>query len=387
MFKTIFMKEFKDTLRDRRSLMLVILMPIVMMTGLTFLYDKMLQKPEADEFTVAVNHHTDPAFVQKLKDSIPDIKLSQVDNVKEAIDEKEAQAGITVEKGWQTKLQDHQAVQVELHYDPASQKSEAASNLVTATIAQWQTEMTSERLKEINADSNITTSFVVKNMPVKNEEDAFASMMLGILIPILIPIAIVNGGLPAASELFAGEKEKKTMEALLITPVKPGKILLAKWSVISLLGIFTGILCITVLSVEIQFTENLKNGFSAIQSPVQFFAMSLFLVVLFATMLSALISIPSMLANSIKESGYYTMPVMGLITVPILGGFMLGDTLNIWLYAVPSLNLFLFVRDAFSQQLTTGAFFIAIGSYVALIVILFPFISRMFKSRKVMLGK
>src|SRR5690606_17940559 len=112
--------------------------------------------------------------------------------------------------------------------------------------------------------SSVLEVFQIETKTTKDEENAIASFMLAILILLLIPMTIANGSYPSATELFAGEMEKKTIEALLITPVKPIKILLAKWMTISLLGIFTGVLCIALLSIFVNFTTELKKGLAVI---------------------------------------------------------------------------------------------------------------------------
>lgn len=187
--------------------------------------------------------------------------------------------------------------------------------------------------------------------------------------------------------MFAGEKEKKTIEALLITPVKPIKILLAKWLTISLLGIFTGVLCGGVLSLLMNFTTELKKGFAVIPNPATFIAMSIVLIVLFAVFIAEVEMILSMLANSVKEAGYYITPVFSIIVLPMMFMFFASETLNMSLYAIPIMNLFLFVRDAFGGQLTAGAFWVAAGSYVLLIGILFPVAIKLFGNHRLMLGK
>ncbi|KRG13080.1 hypothetical protein ACA29_09715 [Lederbergia galactosidilytica] len=247
-------------------------------------------------------------LIEKLQTYLPDVTIEKHANVQEAMNDGKVQAGIEMEGGWEEALEAQTSVPVRVYFDPGSQESSGAWSLIQSVFTNWQNEVVQERMVASEIDPNVLNVFQVEPQTTKNEDDAMASFMLAILIPLLIPIAIANGSYPSATELFAGEKEKKTMEALLITPVKPIKILLAKWLTISLLGIFTGILCIGLLSGLMNFTTELKKGMAAIENPLLFILMGIILVSLHAIFIAELEMILSMLANSVKEAGllYYS---------------------------------------------------------------------------------
>jgi len=387
MFKIIFLKEMKDVLRDKRSITLLIIFPLLMMAGLTFFYDKILTTSDEEEFSVAVEEGVDSELVTQLEKYMPTLTIEKLQDVQKAVEEKKVQIGIKFDENWKQKLEKQEAIPVSIIFDPGSQDSSNASNIVMSGINQWQQDAVNVRLAGENIDSSVLEVFQIETKTTKDEENAMASFMLAILIPLLIPMAIANGSYPSATELFAGEKEKKTIEALLITPIKPIKILLAKWMTISLLGIFTGVLCIALLSIFVNFTTELKKGMAAIENPVPFVLMSIVIIVLFAIFFAQVEMTLSMMANSVKEAGYYMTPVIGMITLPMLFMFFASEALSLPLYAVPFMNLFLFVRDAFSGQLTAEAFGIAVGSYALLIIILFPITAKLFGNHRLMLGK
>ncbi|MBS4205594.1 ABC transporter permease [Lederbergia citrea] len=387
MFKTIFLKEMKDVLRDKRSITLLVLFPILMMAGLTIFYDKILTSDHEDEFTMAVESGTDSELLAQIGTYLPTFTIETYSDVQKAVENKEVQIGLALDPEWKGKLELQETVPVKIIFDPGSQDSSKASTLAMAAFTKWQQDTVQLRLAGQNIDSSVVEVFQIEAKATKDEDNAIASFMLAILIPLLIPIAIANGSYPSATELFAGEKEKKTIEALLITPVKPMKILIAKWLTIALLGIFTGLLCVGVISLLMNFTTELKKGLATIINPAEFVTMSLVLIILFAIFIAEVQMILSMLANSVKEAGYYITPVIGIITFPMLFMFFAGETLNLPLYLAPVMNLFLFVRDAFSGQLTASAFAIAAGSYVLLIAFLFPIAVKLFGNHRLMLGK
>ncbi|MCJ7841097.1 ABC transporter permease [Lederbergia sp. NSJ-179] len=387
MFKTIFLKEMKDVLRDKRSITLLILLPFFLMAALTFFYDKLLTASDDTEFTLAVEENAEDQLIEKLQTSLPNVTIEKYADVQKAMNDGKVQAGIEMNGDWEEGLAKQTPVSVRVYFDPGNQESSGAWSLIQAVFANWQNEVVQERMVKSEIDPNVLDVFQVEPQTTKNEDDAMASFMLAMLIPLLIPIAIANGSYPSATELFAGEKEKKTIEALLITPVKPVKILLAKWMTISLLGIFTGVLCIGLLSGLMNFTTELKKGMVAIEHPLLFIFMGVVLISMFAIFIAELEMILSMLANSVKEAGYYITPIIGVMVLPIMFMFFLGDSHHLALYAAPVMNLFLFVQDAFNGQLSGSGLAIAIGSYLVCIAILFPVASKMFHNHRLMLGK
>ncbi len=387
MFRTILMKELKDVLRDRRSITLLILIPILLMSGLTFFYDRLLSDTDSNDYVIGIDADVDNHLLQELEVLLPEVKIEQEENLSEQIEDKQVHAGLRIDANWQEKMESLTPVAVEILYDPSSQESSAAYIMLASVFSEWESLIVENRLIAANIDAELTNVFQVQETAIKDEDHALASFLLTVLIPVLIPIAIANGSYPSATELFAGEKEKQTIEALLITPVKPCKVLLAKWTTIALLGIFTGLFCLLIFAIELQFTANLKMGFAGIEHPWGFVGMSMVLITLFAVFISAVEMIFSMLANSVKEAGYYLTPLFGLLVLPLLFMFFMSESLITWLYAIPVLNLFLFVRDTFSEQITLGAFGLAASSYVLMIMLLFLIANKMFHQHRLMLGK
>lgn len=91
-----------------------------------------------------------------------------------------------------------------------------------------------------------------------SEGDDTSLYLISIFAQLIIVLAVLMGGLPAANDLFAGEKERKTMEALLMTPVNRLHIIIGKWLAISTLSMVSGIFSVITFIIGVNvFTENL----------------------------------------------------------------------------------------------------------------------------------
>ncbi|MGG5832876.1 ABC transporter permease subunit, partial [Bacillus pumilus] len=73
--------------------------------------------------------------------------------------------------------------------------------------------------------------------------------------------SVISGALPAALDIVAGEKDRKSIEALFLTPASRLQILIGKWLAVSMFGILSGIVAIGMLLLStLLFTEKLKQA-------------------------------------------------------------------------------------------------------------------------------
>lgn len=68
MWKTVFLKEMTDALRDRKTLLLTVLIPLLTMLGLVFFYESMIADPGDETYTVAVNEKLPTEMNQMIKE-------------------------------------------------------------------------------------------------------------------------------------------------------------------------------------------------------------------------------------------------------------------------------------------------------------------------------
>src|SRR3954471_13197395 len=120
-------------------------------------------------------------------------------------------------------------------------------NMVTNAFTVFEKSITSERLQAQGTDPTTLQPFTISQKEL-SEEDPNINLV-AVLIPLMLSIAIGIGAGPAAADLFAGEKERKTMEALLMTPVSRSTLLFAKWLTIASVGAITGIITLIVVGL------------------------------------------------------------------------------------------------------------------------------------------
>ena len=303
MFLNMYIKEMKEALRDRRTLLLSVFLPILLLTGLTLFYESLMTTDEDETYTLAV----DPSFSKDgkaLLKEFPQINVQSFENPTDAVQDGKAAASLQVSDRFMEQIKEGEQVTFTLSGDSYSQDSSFVLSQVESALTLFEKQIILERLQTIDVDTSLISPMQFDFKEVGLESDNGASLsILSLFLPMIITMAISTGAYPLASDLFAGEKDRKTMEALLMTPVSRGKILLAKWLTISSIGALAGIVSIVVVTLElILLTEELKKGFNFGNDLWLILPTALLITVLFSLFIGALQMSASIISKTVKES-------------------------------------------------------------------------------------
>jgi len=186
-------------------------------------------------------------------------------------------------------------------YDPKEQTGEIAFRTLQAVFAKVNDEALKVFLTSKNLPAESAQQIVLKDEKLKVGEEKSANELIVSMLPYLIVLFTFTGGMAIASDLVAGEKEKLTLETLLISPLKREHIVLGKMlalSVICLLSSLSGMLGFVFASiVKIKGTEKIFADGLGI-TPAGFGLMLLLLIPLVAFFASSLIAVSAYAKNS-----------------------------------------------------------------------------------------
>ena len=378
MFLNMYIKEMKEALRDRRTLLLSVFLPILLLTGLTLFYESLMSTDEDETHTLAV----DPSFNEDgktLLKEFPQIKVQSFENPTDAVKDGDASAALQVSDGFMEDIKKGEQVTFSLSGDSYSQDSSLVLSQVESALTLFEKQIIQERLQTIDVDTSLISPLQVDFKEVGLESDNGASLsILSLFLPMIITMAISTGAYPLASDLFAGEKDRKTMEALLMTPVSRGKILLAKWLTISSIGALAGIVSILVVTLELIFlTEELKKGFNFGSDLWLILPTAFLITILFSLFIGALQMSASIISKTVKESQNYLSPITMLVVLPalFLGGTGLHE-LTTQHFLIPFFNIFALFKELLYGVIDYQNILLTAGSLVVSIAIFFA-VSRL----------
>lgn len=365
---TVYLKELKDSLRDRRTLMSTIIIPTLVMPVMFFGVGKIMsvvvKQARAEIPSVAIIGGADsPAVVAALKQSPKLHIVATPTDWKKAIGDKRLRAAVEIPPGFEAGLQAGAAPMVHVYNYSGELKSENGARLVERFLSDLRERTVAERLAEHDLPKTLARPFEYRRENVAAPEKVGGNLFGG-LVPYIIIILCFTGAMYPAMDLTAGEKERGTMETLLCSPVARVDIVLGKFLMVLTGSLFAISSMLISMGVTAAFAGSLLMGGGtatkvAAGAPVSavnalpmidplglvgVLAMILPVAVLFAAVAFTV----ALFAKSYKEAQSYLAPLMVVVIMPAVVGMLPGIDLNARLALVPLLNLSLVCKEMLS---------------------------------------
>lgn len=268
---------------------------------------------------------------------------------------------------------------VEIYYNSAKDESSLFFQEYTAYLNEY--ESTKCNMFDYNNDTNTVYDLV-------NKDDA-SRKFLSMMLPFMLIIFIFSGALSFCADSFAGEKERGTMATLLMTPTKRSQIAIGKilalciMALVSATASFLGILLSLpkmLGSASSQFNFNVYGPGTYIL---------LFLVVISITLFFiAVLAIISAFSKSVKEASSLSLPVMVVVMLIGITGFMSnGAATNPVYYLIPVYNAVQTLVGLLSGNMNTMCLLVAVLSNLFYVIVIVFLLTKMLNSEKIMFKK
>ena len=174
--------------------------------------------------------------------------------------------------------------------------------------------------------------------------------MLATMIPLVLVLMTMAGAVYPAIDLTAGERERGTMEALVVSPTPSFLLLLAKYSAVVTVSLLTALANLLAMTITLWASGMGKVIFGQTTLSADMIVQVLALLILFTTFFSALLLAITSFARSFKEAQAYLIPVMLLALTPGVLSLLPGIQFTNLVATIPLVNIVLLAR-----QLLTGA--------------------------------
>ena len=374
--KNILKKELRRTFRDKKSLLMMLLVPIIIpafIIGMAAFYNMMGDKnPEEYNKIGFVYELTEEekAIANELK---IDVINGTEDELKEMYKNKDIDLYITKENNTYT-INTNNSTNAMYAETLANTYFEAIQNIAQAQIL-------------TEHDINAVEFFTIINVDKKvvEEESMMGSMLksYGFLFCIM---AITIAASYPATDTTAGEKERGTLETLLTFPIKARDIIVGKFLCVSISSIITGILSFALSIVSLNIVQNSFEMFKGggITYNVPTILCGIALIIAYGILISGISIAVASKSKTFKEAQSSLTLVMFLSFFPGMICSMISVKTTLGLALVPFLNTALIFSDA-----TTGVFNItniaaAFVSSIIYIAIVLYVIIKQYKSEKVL---
>lgn len=392
----VYKKELLEILRDKKTLIFSILLPTIIFPVLFFGIGKFTQskteEAEIKELKIAfINGDTfeglSDLFTAEKHFKKVDIESN---NYKKEILNDKVDFIIEVPEDSAMPSTSRKQESINLYYKGASKLDNISNKRVKDIIEAYNN---TERLA-LGERFNLSTDNVKAfNTPIAVENKNFASErerigeFAGPLIAYILIALAVSGAMYPALELGVGEKERGTLETLLLTPMTKGKIVLAKFGVIFTASFFTVI--VTLLSYFVWtwiFTMGGKMSgldFLSNISGLDLLLVAVLLVPLTSIFASIMLS-ASIYAKNMKEAQAYMSPIFMLGFMPVIVAFVPGMELNVKTAMIPITNVALAMKDLVKGTVDYSMIMVLLASTVVIAGGLLYFTTQFFKKEKVL---
>jgi sodium transport system permease protein len=352
---TVYRKELTDSLRDRRTLISMVVVPIlifpIMTIGMGTFVAKMVGKAIAEVPKVMiVNGQDSPKAVENLK-TLKGIEFVPVTpDYAQQISDKKIRAAVDIPTGFDAAVERGDQTTVKIYDYEGDLKSGIAAGKIEKFFEDLEKQTVEKRLLARNLPTTLVTPFDVKKENVAPPEKVSGAIIGGFL-PYFVIILCMTGAMYPAIDLTAGEKERGTIETILTSPVPRTQIVLGKFMMVLTAALCTAVLAIISMGVSFHVAKAMLSGIGGANNPLNFtigikaiaavFLMVLPLAVLFSAGLLAI----ALMAKSYKEAQSYIAPLMIVVVLPAVAGLMPGVEFNARMALIPILSTSLVCKE------------------------------------------
>jgi len=331
--RTVYFKELKDSLRDRRTLISMIVVPTLLMPIIMFgagtVVSKVVKKAQGEATALVVLGGADsPGIVAALKADKKFKVIEPAMDFKKMITEKQIRLAVEIPEGFEAALKSGQPKTVTFYHYEGEMKSGMGMGEADRFFRNLRDKTIETRLTDRGLSAELIKPFEIKRLNVAPPEKVGGNIVGG-LVPYIIIILCFTGAMYPAIDLTAGEKERGTMETLLCSPIHRVNIVLGKLLMVLTASISTIALTLVSTAVSIVIGGNMLAGGSAAMAAkgsdgfipkidpagiLGVFAMIAPIALFFAALLLTI----ALAAKSYKEAQSYVSPLIIVIIMPAM---------------------------------------------------------------------
>ncbi len=371
---TIFKKELTDILRDKRTILTMIVIPLALVPVLLTLVFKVAQwqqqKAESEGIKIVlIGEDYAPRLTELV---VADTQFTVVEGIAEAdieskIREDSLDGALVIPPHFPDRVSEDEQASVKIYFRSSNTLNIAARKL-REVIDEYDEEIVSGRIRRLGLDENLFDAIEIETSDVSTQQEVFGKAAGGIL-PYMFILFMFTGAMYPGIDLGAGEKERGTLETLLSSPAKRLEIVIGKCLVVSLAGFISALLAMVGMYLGVrsigEIPPEVMEVLWSILS-VKVVVMILTLLLPLAVFFGAAILAVSIYSKSFKEAQSSLTPISIVIIIPVVLGLLPGMELNLTTAMIPILNVSLATKDVIAGTINPLHLVV---SYVSLLVL------------------
>jgi sodium transport system permease protein len=345
---TLFKKELTDSLRDRRTLLMMILLPVLLYPGMLMLIGGVMtagkERLAREELVVAVTTDDAAALLGKTPPAHTAYMRLDRATAEAAMRDQQVWAAVDAAPGAIATLASGQQATATLLYTKRYDKSIEAHDRVKKLLQAAGVAVLVQRLAVANLPATFAEPLKTDEQDIDFQKD-FGPLIASRMLPLILVMMLFMGALYPAIDVTAGEKERGTLETLLVAPVRPLEVMAAKYLTVATIATVATLMNLLAMGLTFRAGITLDAGVSiSMALSAGQVATMLACLIPAAFMVSGVALAVASLARSFKEGQSLMTPVTLVASVPGMLSLMPGIELNALTAAVPLLNIALLVK-------------------------------------------
>jgi sodium transport system permease protein len=336
---TVFFKEVKENLRDRRTIMSALIYgpligPLIMMMLMSTVLTRELDKADKPIKVPVIGAEYAPNLVDALKQQglLPQPPIAHPE---QAIRNQDADVIVRIPSDFGTSWKKGETAQVEVIYDSSRQEASSSAERVKRMLDVYSRRQGAMRLVARGLSPTMMAPVSIDERDQSTPQSRAGRMFA--ILPYFFVLTVFMGGMYLAIDLTAGERERQSLEPLFANPVSRWKVLLGKLAAICVFSLISLLISLVGFDVCGKLVPSEKLGMLLNLGPS--FAWRVLLIMLpLVILLASLQTLVAAFAKSYREAQTY---LSMLTLVPALPSIMLSVMpvkVTDWMYAVPLLG-------------------------------------------------
>ena len=366
--KSVATKELIDYIRDWRTLIAIVLVPVMLFPLLFVALPLLLESEftERQEFELSVVVQSDAEFDNFEKflndsemyyeiESMPVglVNLSDSNSEQEKIRLGEINAILRLSNA---SSENTTKWEYAILHDSTDEMSSEARRRMLVAIMDWEVSIINSTLENEGLDPDIALDPVQWSGDIESADVATtgeqAGFALSLFIPMIVAIWTATAAMQPAIDMTAGERERGTLEALLCSPIGRLELLIGKWIAVTSIAAVGVIIQILGLFLAIGM---IADGSSVLDVPT-ISVLSLLLmivsVLIFAIMVVAFQLAMAVRSHSVKEAGTILGPIILLIIMPAMFAQLINlEGIEYWWFLIPVVNILIALRELLTDTI------------------------------------
>ncbi|MEP6783828.1 MAG: ABC transporter permease [Acidobacteriota bacterium] len=356
----VFRKEITDWSRDRRSIMTVLISSLLApaIIGVMFTQLASRQRQVEDVKIPIVGAEYAPALIEFLHEQ-PGVEIvTGPADPQEAVRTRQEDVVVVIPKDFIKDFKASKPVQIELINDSSSQNARPKVQRIRGLLQGYAGQIGSLRLIARGIGAAIASPMVIEDVEVSSAQQR-AAQILG-FIPLFVMIAAFTGAMSIATDSTAGERERGSLEALLVNPAPRGTIASGKWIAGTATSMLSVLITGALLFALFKYIPLQDLGIRFKVGPYQAISMLAVLLPL-CPMIVAIQMYVATFAKSFKEAQSYLSFLMMAQMIPGMMATMNSFSTKAWMYYVPWIGQQTLLTDVIGNKPISPMVFVVVA--------------------------